>query len=142
MASLALPHPELEAVALPRAGGRNHLGRFLALVQRRNGYEARARFCTYLYRIALNRIASEHRKKPEAAELPAPTAGRDPSIVQQVRAALERLEPDWDNFSRSILGILFFLARYGLSLALWGGIGWLSWRAVGHPCKRILEFRG
>jgi RNA polymerase sigma-70 factor (ECF subfamily) len=28
---------------------------FLALIQRRNGYEVRARFRTYLYRIALNR---------------------------------------------------------------------------------------
>jgi RNA polymerase sigma-70 factor (ECF subfamily) len=68
---------------------------FLALVQRRNGYEVRARFRTYLYRIALNRVASEHRKKPEAVtELPAPIAGSDPSIIQQVRDALQRLEPE------------------------------------------------
>jgi len=68
---------------------------FLALVQRRNGYEVRARFRTYLYRIALNRIASERRKKPEAAaEAAAPAVGGDPSIVQQVRDALERLEPE------------------------------------------------
>ena len=72
---------------------------FMALVQRRNGYEVRARFRTYLYRIALNRIASEHRKKVEpadeaAAEMATPTAGGDPSIIQQVRDALERLEPE------------------------------------------------
>ena len=68
---------------------------FLALVQRRNGYEVRARFRTYLYRIALNGIAAEHRKKPEGtAEAAAPAAGGDPSIVQQVRDALERLEPE------------------------------------------------
>jgi len=68
---------------------------FMALVQRRNGYEVRARFRTYLYRIALNRIASEHRKKDEAVnEAAAPTSSGDPSIVQQVRDALERLEPE------------------------------------------------
>lgn len=32
---------------------------FLALVQRRNGYEARASFRTYLYKIALNRRSSQ-----------------------------------------------------------------------------------
>jgi RNA polymerase sigma-70 factor (ECF subfamily) len=68
---------------------------FLALVQRRNGYEVRARFRTYLYRIALNRIASEHRKKDAAnGEAAVPAAGGDPSIVQQVRDALERLESE------------------------------------------------
>ena len=32
---------------------------FLALVEHRNGYQVQASFRTYLYRIALNRIASE-----------------------------------------------------------------------------------
>lgn len=36
---------------------------FLALVERRNGYEVRASFRTYLYRIALNRLASELRRR-------------------------------------------------------------------------------
>jgi RNA polymerase sigma-70 factor (ECF subfamily) len=69
---------------------------FLALVQHRNGYEVRASFRTYLYRIALNRVASEHRKKKENEPLPedAPaTANTDPNVVQQVREALEQLEP-------------------------------------------------
>jgi predicted anti-sigma-YlaC factor YlaD len=47
----------------------------------------------------------------------------------------------YDNFAGSILGIALFLARYGLSLILWGGICWLSWRAVRRPFKRILDSR-
>jgi len=68
---------------------------FLALVQHRNGYQVQARFRTYLYRIALNRVASEHRKKKESDPLPenAPAAGSDPAVVQQVREALAQLEP-------------------------------------------------
>lgn len=69
---------------------------FLALVQRRNGYHVSASFRTYLYRIALNRIASEYRKKKESDPLPeeAPAAAGDPAVVQQVREALARLEPE------------------------------------------------
>jgi len=70
---------------------------FLALVQRRNGYQVTASFRTYLYRIALNRIASEYRKKKETDPLPeeAPAAGGgDPVVVQQVREALAQLEPE------------------------------------------------
>ena len=69
---------------------------FLALVQRRNGYQVTASFKTYLYRIAMNRIVSEHRKKKEEDPLPAQldaAGGGDPAVVQQVRAALEQLEP-------------------------------------------------
>jgi len=69
---------------------------FLALVQHRNGYEVTASFKTYLYRIAMNRIVSEHRKKKED-EAPAidPAApGGDPAVVQQVREALGQLEPE------------------------------------------------
>jgi RNA polymerase sigma-70 factor (ECF subfamily) len=68
---------------------------FMALVQRRNGYEARSTFRTYLYRIALNRVVSEHRKaNPTQDPKPEPTAGGDPSVVLQVRQALDKLEPD------------------------------------------------
>lgn len=69
---------------------------FLALVQHRNGYEVTASFRTYLYRIALNRIASELRKKKESEPLPEDVpaaAGGDPAVVQQVREALAQLEP-------------------------------------------------
>jgi len=69
---------------------------FLALVQRRNGYEVRARFRTYLYKIALNRVAEEHRKRSLSESLttsPEATGGGDPNVVQQVREALGRLEP-------------------------------------------------
>jgi RNA polymerase sigma-70 factor (ECF subfamily) len=68
---------------------------FMALVQHRNGYRVTASFRTYLYRIALNRIASEHRKKKERDPLPEnhPAApGGDPAAVQQVREALAQLE--------------------------------------------------
>ena len=68
---------------------------FMALVERRNGYEVRSSFRTYLYRIALNRVASEHRKPdPEPASAPEPVAGGDPSVVQQVRDALDTLDPE------------------------------------------------
>lgn len=70
---------------------------FLALVQHRNGYEVRASFRTYLYRIALNRVVAEYRKKKEDQPLPADpavSAGGDPSVVQQVREALAQLEPE------------------------------------------------
>jgi RNA polymerase sigma-70 factor (ECF subfamily) len=70
---------------------------FLALVQRRNGYEARASFRTYLYKIALNRVAAEHRKQgrdePQTASSEM-AGGGDPSVVEQVRQALARLEPE------------------------------------------------
>ena len=71
---------------------------FLALVQHRNGYEVRASFRTYLYRIALNRVVAEHRKKKEDQPLPEDSSpagsGSDPTVVQQVREALARLEPE------------------------------------------------
>jgi RNA polymerase sigma-70 factor (ECF subfamily) len=69
---------------------------FVALVQRRNGYEVRASFRTYLYRIAMNRVASEHRKKKEAGEPAAEPAaeGGDPAVVAQVQEALAQLEPE------------------------------------------------
>ena len=70
---------------------------FMALVQRRNGYHVAAKFRTYLYRIALNRIASEYRKKKESDPLPEETpaaGGGDPVVVQQVREALSQLEPE------------------------------------------------
>jgi RNA polymerase sigma-70 factor, ECF subfamily len=70
---------------------------FLALVQRRNGYEAKARFRTYLYKIALNRVASEHRKRSQSEPLASSseaTGGGDPGLVQQVREALGKLESE------------------------------------------------
>ncbi len=67
---------------------------FMALVQSRNGYETRASFRTYLYRIAMNRVASEHRKVKVDPD-PANTAAcGDPAVVHQVREALERIDPE------------------------------------------------
>jgi RNA polymerase sigma-70 factor (ECF subfamily) len=70
---------------------------FLALVERRRGYEARASFRTYLYRIALNRVASEHRKRSQSETLDSKSeaaGGNNPAIVQQVREALGRLDSE------------------------------------------------
>jgi RNA polymerase sigma-70 factor (ECF subfamily) len=69
---------------------------FLALVARRNGYEVRASFRTYLYRIALYRLAAELRRRPlaeAAAGNPAPPPS-EPAIVQQVREAVSQLDAD------------------------------------------------
>ena len=66
---------------------------FLALVERRNGYEVRSSFRTYLYRIAMNRVASEHRKQNERDGADPVACAGDPTVVQQVRQALDKLEP-------------------------------------------------
>ena len=65
---------------------------FMALVQSRNGYETRASFRTYLYRIAMNRVASEHRKTKEDSDPSQGAAGGNPAVVQQVREALEQID--------------------------------------------------
>ena len=67
---------------------------FMALVQSRNGYEVRSSFRTYLYRIAMNRVASEHRKDKEKSDPPDVAASGELSVVQQVRNALEKIEPE------------------------------------------------
>ena len=67
---------------------------FMALVQSRNGYELRASFRTYLYRIAMNRVASEHRKTKENPDPADSAVAGDPALVQQVRDALEKIDPE------------------------------------------------
>ena len=67
---------------------------FMALVQSRNGYEVRASFRTYLYRIAMNRVASEHRRAKEDPDTANAAASGDPAVVQQVRDALEKIDSD------------------------------------------------
>ena len=67
---------------------------FMALVQSRNGYEVRSSFRTYLYRIAMNRVASEHRKTKEDPDPADAAASGDPTVVQQVRDALEKIDSD------------------------------------------------
>lgn len=44
----------------------------------------------------------------------------------------------YDGFVGTILGIMLFVARYGLSLAFWGGALWLGWRLVRRAWKRRL----
>lgn len=65
----------------------------------------------------------------------------EPTPVGTGRQLWNALVDGYENFAGSILGIAFFLARYGLSLILWGGICWLTWRAVRRPVKRILDSR-
>lgn len=60
-----------------------------------------------------------------------------PAPVGTLRQLWNALVEGWENFSQSILGIVFFLARYGLSLILWGGIGWGIWRLVGGPLVKL-----
>lgn len=67
---------------------------FMALVQSRNGYEVRASFRTYLYRIAMNRVASEHRKTKEDSSPGSDVSSGDPGVVQQVRDALGKIDSE------------------------------------------------
>lgn len=67
---------------------------FMALVQSRNGYEVRSSFRTYLYRIAMNRVASEHRKAKGNSDSANTGTSRDPAVVQQVRDALGKIDSD------------------------------------------------
>ena len=70
---------------------------FLALVKNRNGYEVRAGFRTYLYRIAINRVTAEYRKRKEEDPLPenpGAAPGSDPVVVTAVREALEQIDDD------------------------------------------------
>jgi RNA polymerase sigma-70 factor (ECF subfamily) len=68
---------------------------FLAVVQQQKNYEVRASFRTFLYRVAVNRVASERRQMTDTpAPNPDAAAGGDISVVQQVREALARLEPE------------------------------------------------
>jgi len=42
----------------------------------------------------------------------------------------------YDNFLASFLGMVVFVARYGLTLAFWGGLGWLTWRGLRRSLLR------
>ncbi len=62
-----------------------------------------------------------------------------PAPVGMMKQPCNGLVDGYDNFTGSILGIAFFLARYGLTLILWGGICWLTWRGVRRLFRRILH---
>ena len=62
--------------------------------------------------------------------------------VGTLRQLWNALVDGWDNFSGSILAIVFFLARYGLTLALWGGLGWLGWRLARPHVKKLIAQSG
>ena len=60
-----------------------------------------------------------------------------PAPVGTLRQLWNATVDGWENFSGSILGIVFFLARYGLSLILWGGLCWGTWRLVRGPLMKL-----
>ncbi|MFB3920307.1 MAG: DUF4349 domain-containing protein [Terriglobia bacterium] len=60
-----------------------------------------------------------------------------PAPLGTLRQLRNALVDGWENFSGSILAIVFFLARYGLSLVLWAGLGWVSWRLVRGPLIKL-----
>jgi len=62
--------------------------------------------------------------------------------VGTIRQLWNALVDGWDNFSGSILAIVFFLARYGLTLVLWGGLVWVGWRIARPRLKRLMAQAG
>ena len=48
----------------------------------------------------------------------------------------------YDSFVGTILGIVFFFARYGLNLIFWGGVCWMGWRLARPRVKRLLAQAG
>ena len=62
-----------------------------------------------------------------------------PAPVGTLRQLRNATVDGWENFSGSILGIVFFLARYGLTLVLWGGLCWGTWRLARGPLKRLVH---
>jgi len=65
-----------------------------------------------------------------------------PAPVGTLRQLWNAPVDGWDNFSGSVLGIVLFLARYGLTLVLWGGLSWMVWRLLCRPLKRLLTQAG
>ena len=65
-----------------------------------------------------------------------------PAPVGTIRQLWNTLVDGWENFSGSVLGIGLFLARYGLTLVLWGGLSWMAWRLLRRPLKRLLTQAG
>ena len=61
----------------------------------------------------------------------------EPAPVGTLRQLWNASVDGWENFSGSILGIVFFLARYGLTLVLWGGLAGLTWRLAKGPLARL-----
>ena len=48
----------------------------------------------------------------------------------------------YESFVGTILGIVFFFARYGLSLGFWFGVVWLGWRLARPRVRRLLTQAG
>jgi len=48
----------------------------------------------------------------------------------------------YDSFVGTILGVVFFFARYGLNLMFWGGVCWMGWRLARPRVKRLLAQAG
>lgn len=46
----------------------------------------------------------------------------------------------YENFAATLFGVVFFLARYGLSLLVWGGLLWLSGRLAWRAFQRCYRW--
>ncbi len=45
----------------------------------------------------------------------------------------------YDNFLESFLGLVLFFARYGLAMAFWAVLGWLTWRGVRRSVLKAIR---
>jgi predicted anti-sigma-YlaC factor YlaD len=48
----------------------------------------------------------------------------------------------YESFMGTLLGIVFFFARYGLILIFWSGVCWMGWRLARPRVKRLLAQAG
>lgn len=63
----------------------------------------------------------------------------EPAPVGALRQLWNAIVDGYDSFTGSVLGLVLFVARYGLTLAFWGGLCWGTWRLVRRPLKRLVH---
>jgi uncharacterized protein YhaN len=61
----------------------------------------------------------------------------DPTPVGTGTQLWNALVDGYESFVGTILALVFFVARYGLTLLFWGGLGWLTWRILRGRLKRL-----
>ena len=62
-----------------------------------------------------------------------------PAPVGTLRQLWNATVDGYESFTGSVLGLILFVARYGLTLAFWGGLCWGTWRLVRRPLKRLVQ---
>jgi hypothetical protein len=62
-----------------------------------------------------------------------------PAPVGTLRQLWNATVDGYESFTGSVLGLVLFVARYGLTLAFWGGLCWATWRLVRRPLKRLVH---